>query len=160
MHTLPTEIQYAALKVEIAKPAYNGMTDEQVAASINSQTFADPVDILSQKAINALLFTTAGDWAKVVSVADGITNATAQVRTRCVSVKELFTRNVVFEATDDTRWTRFIAVVDALISDAQMSAEGKTALVNMRTVQAPLWHKFAYRPLEWSDVAVARTFNG
>lgn len=122
---------YAALKAEIIKPAYVGMTDVQIAAAVNALTITVKRNIESTKAMNALLFTAIGDWGNVVSVADGVVTqgVAAANRTRCISIKELFTRNYSFDTSDDTRWTRFIATVDALVTDARMSAEGKTLLV-------------------------------
>ena len=149
-------VDYVLLKTEVEKPAYVGLSDVQIAAAINAATYAVAQNIQSTNAVNALLFTSAGDWGNVVAVADGIINETQANRLRCVSVKELFTRNDIFEAVDDTRWTRFIVVVDALVSATRMSAEGKTALVEMRTRNDPLWRKFGDRELDFNDIVLAR----
>jgi len=147
-----------ALKAEILLPAYNGMTDAQIAAAINAATYQVSQNINSVAAMNELLFTVAGDWGNIVSIADGVTTAgvSAANRIRAISIKELFTRNNEFRSTDDTRWTRFISVVDTLITGGHMSAEGKTALVALRTRTLPLWRKFGERELDFNDIVQAR----
>jgi hypothetical protein len=121
---------YAALKIEIAKPEYDGLTDVQCAALVNSKTVAVPRDVSTGDAITALVFTTAGDWGSVCAVADGVITAgvSQATRVRCVSIRELFIRGPIFRATNATHWAQFISAVDVLITDGRMSAEGKAAL--------------------------------
>lgn len=147
-----------ALKLEIAKPQYAAMTDTQIAASINSQTFTMGQDIQSADAIPALVFTAIGDWGNICGVADGVITAgvSTATRLRCISVRELFIRSPIFRATDDAQWASFLVAVDALITDARMSAAGRAALVALRTRTRPLWAKFGGRELDFNDITMAR----
>lgn len=51
------KVNYAPLKAEIALPAYNGMTDAQIAAAVNAKTIPNPKPALipPTKIVNAIV---------------------------------------------------------------------------------------------------------
>ena len=152
-------MEWALLRAEVEKPAYNGMNDVQVAAAINAATYQINQDIGHRQARDALLFTAAGDWGNIVGVAEGVITAGISIpeRVRAISIREAFRggMNDMFAATNDTYWTQLMVAVDAIIPEI-MSAAGKANLQALRLKTLPLWQKFENRPIEWSDVQAAR----
>lgn len=153
---------YAALKTEILKPEYDGLTDIQVAAAVNAKTTTAKRDIISMQAINALIFTNNGDWGNIVGVVNGIISEPQQAdRLRSVSMMELFSRNQTVETSDDAKWTMLIATVDALVSGGRMSAAGKNALVALGRPTISLAASMGWpQGVGDGDVAAARVWNG
>ncbi len=123
---------YAALKAEIIKPAYNGMTDVQIAAAVNLLNVTLSRDISHRAARDALLFTTAGDWGNLVGVAEGVITSgiTVPERVRAVSIRECFRGNMndMFAATNEANWTKLLAAWDAITPEI-VSVEGKNAII-------------------------------
>ena len=154
---------YAALKIEIAKPAYNGLTDEQIAAAINAATTTAAADITGSDARRELLFTANNDWGKLVGVADGWITAgvPAAIRLRAVQMRDLFLTDSQFATANSTRYTAFLAAVDQLITDTVMSAAGKTALVALARKTVSLAESMGWPSgIGPGDIAAARNWNG
>lgn len=154
---------YAALKIEIAKPAYNGLTDAQIAAAINAATITATADITGSDARRELLFTANNDWGKLVGVADGWITAgvTSAIRLRAAQMRELFLTDAPFATANSTRYTAFLAAVDQLVADTIMSAAGKSALVVLARKTVSLAASMGWPGgVGPGDVAAARAWNG
>lgn len=153
-----TPEQLAALKIELALPEYAGMTDIEIAGAINVKTYQAPQDISRTTAITALVFTGAGDWGNLAGVANGVITAgvTIAERVRAISIKELFSLSENIPMANQTNWDKFVVAFNAIKPEIT-SQQGLDAITALRYRTAPLWEKFLYRPLEWSDIAEART---
>ena len=125
----------AALKVELAKPAYTGLSDAAAVAVLHAITESDAASITGSDARRALIFTANNDWSKLVGVADGWITAgvTAAIRLRAAQLRELFLTDAPFNTAKVTQYTQLLAAVDQLITDGIMSAGGKSALVALAT---------------------------
>lgn len=147
------------LKAEIAKPAYTGMDDATIAATINAAVFDDSQDIRPQDAREAMIFTSTRDWGELTGVVNGIITGptiTVAVRKAANSVYELFKPGTeTFDATTAQKWTRFSAMLTDLITAGVITAASQTALTALRTISRPLWYPFG-REVEPPDVAFAR----
>jgi len=163
---------YAALKVEISKPEYNGLTDIQIAAAVNQKTTTLYRDFSQRAGREALIFTTGGDWGNVVGVADGVITAGINLatRVRCISLREALRggMNDSFTYTNQDRRTKLLAAIDAVIP-GQMSAEGRAAIVALGQYTFPLGESMGWPgPVPGQvpsgvgdgDVAAARNWNG
>ena len=161
---------YAALKVEIAKPEYDGLTDVQIAASINQKTVTMYRDFSHRAARDALIFQDDGDWGKIVGVAEGIIPANQTVRIQCVSVREALRggMNDHFSYTNADHRARMLAAIDDLIP-GQMSAAGRAAFVALGEYLFPLGESMGWPgPVPGQvpsgvgdgDVTAARNWNG
>lgn len=163
---------YAALKVEIAKPEYNGMTDVQIAASINQKTVTLYRDFSHRAARDALIFLDNGDWGNVVAVADGVITAgiNQATRVRCISLREALRggMNDYFSYTNVNHRSRALAVIDAL-TPGQMSVAGRAAFVALGEYLFPLGESMGWPgPVPGQvpsgvgdgDVTAARNWNG
>lgn len=153
----------AALRIEVEKPAYNGMDDFQTADAINAGTYQVTQDIPTDLAKMALIETNALDWGELIGVAEGsITPSTqaAAKRKRCITIRELLdTQSPLEVATNEALWTRVTNILTDLVTDSIITNAGKNAFMALRNKTQPLWMKFdSSRPVEWSDVRAARTF--
>lgn len=91
-------------------------------------------------------------------MANGVITAgiTIAERVRAVSIKELFSLSETIPMSNQTYWDKFVTSFNAIKPEIT-SQQGLDAITALRYRTAPLWEKFLYRPLEWSDIAEART---
>jgi hypothetical protein len=163
---------YAALKVEIAKPEYAGLTDVQIAAAVNAKTILLYRDFSHRAARDALIFLNEGDWGKVVGVAEGVITAgiNQSVRVQCISIREALRggMNDLFQYTNANHRTKMLAAIDQLIP-GQMSAAGKAAFVALGEYTFPLGEYWGWpgpvpgqtpSGIGDGDIAAARNWNG
>lgn len=166
-------INFPALKIEIAKPAYNGMSDATIAATINAATSPAFVSVSPVDARNALMFTTTGDWGWLVGVAQGwVTQANAsgagavavgttptgsggQTRRIASTVWDLFKGETAIPMTE-ARATLVSNALGILVTANVITAAGRTAVNNIPQVNMPFWQSFGDRPLDFNDIAQAR----
>lgn len=150
-------IDLALLKIEIAKPAYAGMDDIQIAATINAATYQVKRDIPTDLAKMALIRTAAYDWGELVGIAEGAITAGQLKRKRCITFKELLNTQTPLEVADDDGWWAFIVQLLAeMVTDTVITTAGKNAFEALRLISRPFWEFFGHRELEWSDIAAAR----
>ena len=166
-------INYPALKIEIAKVAYNGMTDAVIAATINAATTPGFIAVNPVDARNALMFTTTGDWGWLVGVAQGwITSANAsnagavavvttpagtggQTRRVAFTIWDLFKGETAIPM-NSARSSLVSSALAVLVTANVITAAGKTAVEAIPQVNVPFWQSFSHRELEYSDIAAAR----
>ncbi len=150
-------IDLELLAVEIAKPAYNGLTDAQIAAAINAATYEVKQDIPTDAAKMALIRTAAYDWGELVGVATGAITAGQLKRKRCITFSELINTETPIEVADDDGWWAFIVnLLAEMVGDGVITTQGKAAFEALRVRQDPFWQFFGHRELEFSDIAAAR----
>lgn len=163
-------INLAALKIEIAKPAYNGMNDATIAATINAATTAGFVSINPVDAKNALVFTTANEWGWLQGVAAGyVTSANASgsgavavssttpwaTRRAAAAIYDLFRGETPIPITS-ARATLLSNALGVLVTANVITAAGRAAVEAIPQVSMPFWQSFGDRPLDYNDIAQAR----
>lgn len=151
-------IPHELLKIEIAKPKYNGMTDDQIVASIIAEDAGYELDLSSSEARTALVFTANRDWAKLVAAATGWLNPLPDQDTRllAVSIHELFLFGHEFKSTIANRYGAFISAVDSLVSAGIMSTAGKNNLVALARPTRKLHIHLGFEILYAEDIRAAR----
>jgi hypothetical protein len=153
---------YQAAKTEIAKPAYNGLSDAAIATALNALPAVtqyrsiNPVD-----ARNALILTSNAEWGWLRGVADGwVTSANASglgavavvttpagsggaTRRAARSLVDLFTgdETIPLVAADVTLLG---SATDTLISANVMTAAGKAKLVALAQTSVPQWQAWEF----------------
>ena len=163
-------INYPALKIEIAKPAYNGMSDAVIAATINTATSPSFVAVNPVDARNALMFTTTNDWGWLQGVTAGyVTSANASgsgavavsstapwaTRRAAAAIYDLFRGETPIPVTS-ARATLLSNALGVLVTANVITAVGRTAVEAIPQVNLPLWQSFGHRELDLADIATAR----
>jgi hypothetical protein len=155
---------YASLKAEIAKPEYSVMTDAQIATAINAKTTVIAVNMSHKAVRDMLIFTTAGDWGRVVGIADGVITAgiSQATRIRAISLRELFRggMNDFYDSSIVTRWNKLITAIDALIIDTVLTQESKTEIIALGHPTVLLTSTWGWpNGIDVSEIAVARNYT-
>jgi hypothetical protein len=119
-------LDYSALRVELAKPAYTALTDAQAATALTT-TFTSNEDAISTAAVARL-------WARrnVLGVAReraGRAALTIAQRERAWQVIEMVERDgfADLDPRDPAKRAALVAFLDALVADGVMVASDKTA---------------------------------
>lgn len=150
-------VDYVLLKTEIAKPAYVGLTDAQVAAAVNAGTYQVKQDIPTDLGKMALIHTTAYDWGELEGVAIGAITAGQLKRKRCITFKALIDTQTPLEvAADDAWWAFIVQLLSEMVADGVITNAGKLAFEALRLRVEPLWRKFGERELDFNDIVQAR----
>jgi len=160
-------INYAALKIEIAKPAYNGMSDATIAATINAQTVPGFRSFQPTAARLVLMLSASNDWGWLSGVADGsITSANASgggavavnaaTRRVATTVRDLFSMPLPVDITDSGKATLVNSALTALVNANIIVAATQTALQALPAVTNAGWAQFGERSLDYNDIAIAR----
>lgn len=169
---------YQAAKTEIAKTAYNGLSDAAIATALNAlpdvtvYRSIDPVD-----ARNALILTSNGEWGWMRGVAEGwITSANAsgqgavsvittpagsggQTRRIARSLVDLFLGDTVIPIVSADA-SLLGTATDALISANVMTTAGKAKLVALAGVTVPQWQAWEFtEPFTDQSVAAVKAWN-
>lgn len=134
-------VDIAALATELAKPAYNGLSDAAAVVALHAIAEADTPSITGSDLRRALIFTTNNDWGKLIGVADGWITAgvTAAIRLRAAQMRELFLTDAPFDTAKAAQYTQLLAAVDQLITDGIMSGGGKSALTALASTTRRPW---------------------
>jgi len=159
-------INYVALKVEIAKPAYNGMSDATIAATINAQTVPGFVSVSVPDARNALMFTTTNDWGWLAGVNNGsITSAnasgagavvvTAATRRLANTLYDFLSMNLPLPM-NSARASLLHTLINALVTANVITTAGQNAMEAVPQVTLAGWTQFGDRSLDYNDIAIAR----
>ncbi len=160
----------AALKTEIALPAYNGMDDATIAATINTTPLAGVLRAISPNDAMIQLMRV-GDWGWLAGVANGfVTSANASgagavpvsattpwaTRRLALTLYDLFRSNLNIDLSVQANVNAITSAIDALITANVLTAAGKTALVALPSVAAFRWSLFHDHVLDFADIAAAR----
>lgn len=162
-------VNYAALKIEIALPAYNGMNDATIAATINAQSVSGLRAVDPSQAMIQLM--RIGDWGWLAGVALGyVTSANASgagavavsattpwlTRRTAQTIYDLLRSNLTLDMTVQANVDAVLAALNVLVTANVITAAGRTAVVALPTTALSGWTKFADRPLDYADIALAR----
>jgi hypothetical protein len=163
-------VNLAALKVEIALPAYNGMSDAVIAAAINAATVPGFNSVSPVDAKNALMFTASNDWGWLQGVAAGyVTSANASggggvavatttpwaTRRAAATIYDLF-RGEAAIPMNSARAALVSSALGALVTANVITAAGRTAVEAIPQTNTPKWRQFSDRELDYNDIAQAR----
>jgi len=127
-------MDYAALKAELQKPAYTGLSDTDAAALVNSTTVNVTVDVPG-RSIRWLLYG-AGKWGNVVKRADSAgTDATSAFARFVV---DLATQGDSVPATVSVVASQFASDLSLLVTATDITSGNRTALIALATEARPL----------------------
>ena len=164
---------YAAARLEITKPAYNGMTPEQIAAAVNLLPIvSSPRGINPVEVRNALILTPSNDWGWLRGVADGwITSANASgagavavvttpagtggaTRRAARAFVDLLSGDAGIPLTSADA-TLLQSATDLLISANVMTAAAKTKIVALAKVDMPQWQAWDFSEAWTAETVLA-----
>lgn len=151
-------MDYAALKTEIAKPEYAGMTDAEIAEAINGKVVAVKVDVPSDTVRGTLY--ARGAWRQIVSLSLDAKNSDPVHDAALVAAVQLvdFCRaGGVFSTSNGAILAQTAADLDALEAGDIITADDKMAVLALADASVPLWKSFGVRPLDFNDIAIARS---
>ena len=153
-------MNYPALKIEIAKVQYNGLSDAAIAANINGQTVAGFIAVDPAIARNALMFTTTNDWGWLSDVAgvlgaNGTASATGAnasgagvvapitvtTRQRARTLYDLLSLPLPIPM-NSARAALVDSLLQALVTANVITAAGRTAVVAVPAVTLAGWSQW------------------
>lgn len=165
---------YAALKDEIAKPAYSGMTAAQKAAAVNALTVnvlrsLSPADAMIALARN-------GDWGWLAGVATGkitsanasgagavaVPNTTPWTTWRTAqTLVDMFKGGLTLDMTIQANVDALTAALNALVTANVITSASRSALAALAIVAVP-WPEFYGWPDGVTDqeIIAAEAWNG
>jgi len=124
------KMTYAALKAEIALPAYEGLSDAEIVAALNAETIDAWRDLSTGEVAGFALLNLA--WTGIKALA---ANAEAPSEARAVAdaALTLLTNPAIqtVQLSDETKRTTFIAMLDALVSAGAITSDHKAGLLAM-----------------------------
>lgn len=145
-------MDYAALKTEIALPAYDGLSDADIAAALNEQTVAGVRDVPTADARGLLLGT--GEWGALVLLARS-TTAPQEAVAAAITAEDTLRLTETLEVTKPAYWQAVQVLTSALVTAGVLSSGTRDALLAMRDVSVPIWPVV----LTEHDVAAARALE-
>lgn len=150
-------VDYAALKTEIALPAYAAKTDAQIADMINTNTVSSPAD-LSGAALRDLMFRR-GKWTNIQVRAHVIPTGIAADAAIGVArnLVDLANGGGTINTSDPNALAQLQSDLTVLVSSLDIAIADRAAAMNLATQGQPQWRLFANRPLDFNDVKTART---
>jgi hypothetical protein len=164
---------YAALKAEISKPEYDGLTDEQIAAAINGVTVTQYVSFSPAEAMLALIAINTVDWGWLCGVASG-DDASAQADTGkatvavnpmtrriAVSIRDLFQLPLSVAITTADQASAIGAGLAALVAANVITQVGMDRVVALATT-TQTWAQANGWPqgLNAGEIEAARVYHG
>lgn len=162
-------VNLATLKTEIALPAYNGLSDVQIADTINTTPLSRLKTIQPNDAMIQLM--RLGDWGWLAGVANGfVTSANASgagavavsattpwaTRRTAQTIYDLLRTNLPIDLSVQANVTAITSAIDILVTANVLTSAGRAALVALPTLAGFRWSLFADRTLDFADVVAAR----
>ena len=165
---------YAALKAEIAKPAYNGMTTAQKAAAVNALS----VNVLKSLSPTDAMMTLArnGDWGWMAGVASGkITSANASgggavavantapwtTWRTAQTLVDLFKSGMVIDMTVQANVDAMTTALNTLVTANVITSASRSALAALASVATPWWQVRGWsQQLTEAEITAAELWNG
>ena len=157
-------MDYAVLKAEIALPAYNGMTDAQIAAALNTVNVAVFVDVDPRDWLETLINT--GEWGRIELAADVapsgtiLSSPTAQDTNvgRLRTFVRACTAPVTLRTSKASVRTVFGSIVDALVTAGFMAAGTRTTLTGFASSTVSRATQLGLGAVAPGDVAAAKVY--
>lgn len=147
-------MNYAALKAEIAGPAYAGLSDAQIAAALNAPTVDVHRDVPAREIETLLLRST--EWGKVVRTADGRRAAPEAIADICISLVTAAERGRDLASASEEDFGRLQAMAEALVDAEVLSDTIRDALLALRTVQISRAAQLGLGAVTAGDVQTAK----
>lgn len=163
-------MDYAALKIEIALPAYNGMSDAAIATALNAKTVQIFVDVSRDQVLDYLVFTTQ-EWGMIehygktaptgtkFSTGQAGTFSASDTRTAAIMgfIKAITVREMI-PTSDTTARTNLGSILQNLVDYGFMAAATRTALNAMAQKMVSRADQLGLGAVAPGDVATARTY--
>ena len=164
---------YAALKAEIAKPAYNGMTDAQIGAAVTALTVPGLQRVDPSQAMIQLM--RIGDWGWLAGVANGwVTSANASgagavavsattpwaTRRLAQTIYDLLRASLTLDMTVQANVDAISSALTALVTANVITTAGRVAVIGLPVSSTRWIDIYGFAVVGAPEVAAARSFNG
>jgi hypothetical protein len=149
-------MNYAALKSEVAKPEYAGMSDAQIAAALNATTVETIRDVPTSEA-RALLLST-GEWGGIVMLARATPSETipAEAVAAAITAEDTLRLTVTLELTRDAYWQAVQTLLGGLVAAGVLSAGTRAALLALRETTTSRAAQLGWSEIRTTDIETAR----
>lgn len=152
-------MDYAALKAEIALPAYAGMSDAAIAAALNAAT-VDIVRKVPTWEARALLLAT-GEWGAIKLLSrQSPTMGTPEAQAVAVAITTIdsMTETTVLDADQADAFAAMQTMVGVLQAAGVLSAGTGAAMLALRNTKTSRAAQLGLGPVRPGDVAAARVY--
>lgn len=129
-------MDYAALKAELAKPAYAGMTDAEAAVAINAATVVVKRPVQSADARRYLMLV--GKWPTIAALARGLIAGTDGEKLAAVALVEALTLKETFNLSVPAYLTAVQAQLGACEAAGLIDAADTAGILDFANVSVPL----------------------
>lgn len=149
-------VDYTALKAEIVKPGYNGMTDTQIANTINQAFLQSAIDV-NGKDLQALLYAR-GKWQNIILRCRAALTATALDKTSAFAcyLQDTAKSGTLLQTSNPSTMSQLAADFADLIAAGDLANSDRTAVLALTQINSPLWQSFGGRLLDFNDIKIAR----
>lgn len=158
-------MDYAALKAEIALPAYAGMSDAEIAVALNAAVIDVAQNVEASVVRGDILADAemAWGWVGVMATAPLLpSDPLAPVKALCLVVRDTLSLVVTLEATDEAKWTAMQAALNGLLLARQqtgiplMSEALRDAVLARRMTKISRAAQLGLPPVDEQAVITAR----
>lgn len=146
-------MDYLALKAELDKPAYAGMSDSEAAAAINAATVTVVKPVQSADARRYLMLV--GKWPTIAALARGLIAGSDGEKLAAVALVEGLAMIESFDLSAPAYAAAVDAQLDACVSAGLIDANDKAAIIGLKHADVPGDQAFG-RGVQPYDVANAR----
>lgn len=130
-------MDYAALKAEISKLDYLGLSDAEVAVAINAATVTIVKPVQSADVRRYLML--AGKWPTIAALARGLIVGADAKKLAAVALVEGLEMIDAFDLSVPAYAAAVDAQLDACVASGLIAAEDKAAILSLKDDAAPLF---------------------
>lgn len=152
-------MDYAALKAEIALPAYQSMSDAAIAAALNAKTIDTVRKVATWEARSLLLGT--GEWGAIKLLsrqAPAMGSPEAQAVAVAITTVDTMELTSILDADDPVAFGAMQAMVGVMQAAGVMTAETAGKLLALRDVKVSRADQLGLGPVRPGDVSTARAY--
>jgi hypothetical protein len=149
-------MDYAALRAEIAQPAYAGLSDAEIAAALNAEI--DAVRNVATSDARALLLAT-GEWGAITLLArqEPSESVPAEAIAAAITAIDTLKLTEVLETTKTPYWQAVQAMVAGLQAAGVLSEATGTALLGLRETTTTRAAQLGLGQVSPGDIQTARS---
>lgn len=129
-------MDYAALKSELAKPAYAGLSDAEAASAVNAATVSVVKPVRSEDVRDYLMVI--GKWPRIAAIARGLIAGSDAEKLASVALVEALALKESFNLSVPAYAAAVDAQLDACASAGLITGPDKAAIVGLKDNDVPL----------------------
>lgn len=147
---------YPALKAEIALPVYAGMTDAEIAVSLNAPTISYMQDVICSDA-RAILFAT-GEYGGIVLLSREVPSGTVPASLVAAAITAIATLDQAqaIQASNSTAWGAVQQMLGAFVQAGTLSQASNDALLALAPATTSRAEQLGFIPVYEADIQAAR----